>query len=53
MTKRRILTGENWCVRADAFTNNPFWYNVDTGEATWEKPSVLIELEAEEHAHKN
>jgi hypothetical protein len=51
--KRRILTGENWCVRADAFTNNPFWYNTDTGEAIWEKPFVLIELEAEENARKN
>ena len=46
--KRRILTGENWCVRIDALTKHPFWYNTDTGEAIWDKPLVLIELEAEE-----
>jgi hypothetical protein len=27
-------------------TQNPFWYNVDTGEALWDKPDVLLEIEA-------
>jgi len=51
--KRRKLTGENWCVRLDAITKHPFWYNSDTGEAVWDKPAVIIELEAEELARHN
>jgi hypothetical protein len=50
--KRRKLTGENWEVRKDSLTKHPFWYNVDTGEAIWDKPSVLVELEAFEMAQK-
>lgn len=48
--KRRKLTGENWEQRKDALTKHPFWYNVDTGEAIWDKPRVLVELEAFEKA---
>jgi hypothetical protein len=51
--KRRKLTGENWEQRKDAVTKHPFWYNVDTGEAIWDKPSVLVELEAFEKAQAN
>lgn len=43
--KRRQMTGENWEVRIDQQHNAPFWYNVDTGEARWDKPKVLVELE--------
>lgn len=50
--KRRKLTGENWEVREDARTMLPFWYNTDTGEALWDKPRVLWELEAEEAARQ-
>jgi F-box-like len=50
--KRRKLTGENWEVRKDSRTDAPFWYNVDTGEALWDKPAVLLELEAEAEARK-
>lgn len=50
--KRRKLTGENWVERTDGVTKHPFWYNEDTGEAIWEKPKVLLELEAEEVAHE-
>jgi hypothetical protein len=32
--KRRKLTGEDWEQRLDALSNNPFWYNIDTGEGT-------------------
>jgi hypothetical protein len=48
--KRRKLTGENWEPRRDAATKHMFWYNVDTGEAIWDKPSVLVELDAFEVA---
>ena len=44
--KRRQMTGENWEVRIDQHYDAPYWYNVDTGEATWDKPKVLIELES-------
>lgn len=44
--KRRQMTGENWEVRVDQQNNQSFWYNVDTGEARWDKPSVLLELES-------
>jgi hypothetical protein len=43
--KRRQLTGENWESNIDGVSQNPFWYNSDTGEALWDKPRVLYELE--------
>ena len=49
--KRRKLTGENWVERIDGLSKQPFWYNEDTGEATWEKPKILFELAADEVAH--
>jgi len=45
--KRRKLTGENWTSKIDGLSNLPFWYNEDTGEALWDRPKVLIELEAD------
>lgn len=51
--KRRKLTGEDWEPRTDAVTNLPFWYNVDTGEALWDKPSAVLEIEAYEIAYKH
>jgi len=48
--KRRKLTGEDWELRTDALTQQPFWYNIDTGEAVWDKPASLVELEAYETA---
>jgi superfamily II DNA/RNA helicase len=50
--KRRKLTGENWLSKTDGQTKNPFWYNSDTGEAIWDKPRVLIELEAHDLAQQ-
>ena len=46
----RELTGQAWEVRKDGATNLPFWYNVDTGEAVWDKPLALVELEELENA---
>jgi len=48
--KRRRLTGENWEARVDGASQLPFWYNIDTGEATWHKPDILLDLEAYELA---
>ena len=50
--KRRTLTGENWETRMDARYKAKFYYNVDTGEAIWDKPRVLLELEEYEMAHE-
>mmetsp|Transcript_2774 Transcript_2774/g.5185 ORF Transcript_2774/g.5185 Transcript_2774/m.5185 type:complete len:2007 (-) Transcript_2774:2717-8737(-) len=50
--KRRRLTGENWSAQTDGRTKLPFWYNSDTGEALWQKPQILLELEEHERASK-
>jgi len=50
--KRRRLTGENWVTKIDGNTKLPFWYNEDTGEAIWEKPAILLELQADKIALK-
>jgi hypothetical protein len=43
--KRRKLTGENWVSKVDGVSQLPFWYNSDTGEAVWDRPLVLHQLE--------
>ena len=48
--KRRQLTGESWSSKIDGTTQKPFWYNSDTGEAIWNKPTLLVELEANDLA---
>lgn len=50
--KRRKLTGEDWEERIDALNNQPFWYNIDTGEALWDRPRVLVEMEEYKLAYK-
>ena len=50
--KRRRLTGENWRTEIDGKTKLPFWYNSDTGEATWHTPQILLELKEYELAGK-
>jgi len=50
--KRRKLTGENWTTKIDGKSKLPFWYNSDTGEAIWEKPKVINELEEYERANQ-
>lgn len=51
--KRRKLTGEDWEIRKDGRDNQPFWYNIDTGEALWDKPKVLVEMDEYEVAYKD
>ena len=43
--KLRRLTGKAWQVKIDGRSQFPFFYNVVTGEAIWDKPRVLIELQ--------
>lgn len=50
--KRRLLTGQNWESRVDGLSKLPFWYNIDTGEAVWDKPAALVQLEAYEKANE-
>lgn len=44
---RRKCTGAAWERRHDAHTGEPFWYNVDTEEATWRTPAVIARRDAE------
>ena len=50
--KERRLTGQDWEQRTDGTTGMPFWYNVDTGEALWETPPVLVRSAAERAARR-
>jgi len=43
--KRKRLTGESWMVKTDGKTQFPFYFNNETGEARWEKPRVLVDLD--------
>jgi len=49
-TIKRKLTGQNWITKIDELSKKPFYFNIDTGEAIWEKPNVLQMLEANEAA---
>ena len=44
--KRRRLTGDAWSTKIDGLSKTTFWYNEDTGEAIWDKPLVVMQLEA-------
>lgn len=47
---RRKITGELWSQKVDGLTKHLFWYNEETGEATWDTPLVVAELQAEDMA---
>ena len=51
--KRRKLTGESWITKTDGNLQLPYWYNEDTGEAVWETPKLLLELEDMDSAQSN
>ena len=42
---RRIMTGAGWSQVVDQVTGVPFWYNNDTGEASYSIPKVRREQE--------
>ena len=48
----RECTGAAWETRIDAMTNDPFWYNIDTAEATWLKPLVIQRRDADAEARR-
>ncbi|CAM9419361.1 unnamed protein product, partial [Choristocarpus tenellus] len=48
--KKRVLTGEAWQSRIDGISKLPFWYNLDTGEAMWDTPAVVMERELHKRA---
>jgi len=47
---RRKITGELWLQKTDGLSKKPFWYNEETGEATWDTPLVVAEIRAEDLA---
>ena len=40
--RRRLLIGEAWSEIIDPVTQFPFWYNEDTGEASYGAPDIVI-----------
>lgn len=40
--RKRLLTGTAWQVMKCIKTNHPFYYNVDTREAVWDRPMIWI-----------
>lgn len=49
----RQLTGANWQQRKDESNGYMYWYNADTGEATWDRPTVLLEMDDLSAAQRN
>ncbi|GAB9472248.1 Snf2 family helicase/atpase and f-box protein [Globisporangium polare] len=47
--RRRLLTGVAWELKKCAITNQPFYYNVDTREAIWDRPAIWAKNEQLEH----
>jgi len=43
--KLRQLTGEGWVHYIDDLTGTPFWYNEDTGEASYGQPDIIKQRE--------
>lgn len=43
--RRRLLTGAAWELKKCAITNQPFYYNVDTREAIWDRPAIWAKNE--------
>ncbi|CAK4368428.1 unnamed protein product [Aphanomyces euteiches] len=48
--RRRALTGSAWQQKTCARSNLPFFYNVDTHEAIWDRPHVLVQIDEEKQA---
>lgn len=48
--RRRLLTGAGWSLIIDPLTSVPFWYNDDTGEASYGRPKIIEERDAMESA---
>lgn len=48
--RKRQLTGSAWQVMKCVKTNFPFYFNVDTREAVWDRPAVWIKNEQLEQA---
>jgi hypothetical protein len=47
---KRKLTGQNWTRKQEERTGKSFWYNVDTGESSFDTPAALKMLNEEEAA---
>ncbi|ETM47366.1 hypothetical protein L914_07913, partial [Phytophthora nicotianae] len=51
-SRKRLLTGAAWSLMKCANTGQPFYFNADTREATWECPPVWIANEQLKSAQK-
>ncbi|CAI5730360.1 unnamed protein product [Peronospora destructor] len=50
--RKRLLTGEAWSLMKCAKTGQPFYFNADTREATWECPPVWMANEQLKNARR-
>jgi hypothetical protein len=50
--RRRVLTGEAWAEIVDPVTQMPFWYNEDTGDASYGTPAIVVEQRKIERARE-
>eukprot|EP01082_Thalassiosira_pseudonana_P006045 g5467.t1 g5467 contig2:591837-593116(+) len=50
---KRKLTGQNWTLKLEQVSGKTYYYNDDSGEASWEEPQILKLLKAQELARKN
>ncbi|KAF0712621.1 Aste57867_4757 [Aphanomyces stellatus] len=48
--RRRAMTGASWQLKTCIRSNLPFYYNTDTLEAVWDRPSILIQNEEHDRA---
>ncbi|KAF1774793.1 P-loop containing nucleoside triphosphate hydrolase [Phytophthora cactorum] len=51
-SRKRLLTGAAWSLMKCANTGQPFYFNADTREATWECPPVWLANEQLKSAQK-
>ncbi|EEY63271.1 SNF2 family helicase/ATPase and F-box protein, putative [Phytophthora infestans T30-4] len=51
-SRKRLLTGAAWSLMKCVISGQPFYFNADTREATWECPPVWIRNEQLKSAHK-
>jgi E1A-binding protein p400 len=50
--RRRAITGEAWSEIVDAESGLPFWYNADTGDASYNAPDIVVRQQNIEKAYR-
>jgi E1A-binding protein p400 len=50
--RRRAITGEAWSQVVDVESGLPFWYNSDTGDASYTTPDIVVRQQNVEKAYR-